>query len=133
MIILLAVLALVVVQALAQRPLGGFTIAMTIPVALIMGIGLRTGKVSVMAVTIFGLLGLAFGVWGGQFLAHFPVIEAWFRHDQKWLAWAIMIYGLSASILPVWMLLTTRDYLSTFLILGTVAMLAGAVMVMNPT
>ncbi len=133
MIILLAVLALVVVQALAESPWGVFTIAMTIPVALIMGIGLRTGKVSVMAVTIFGLLGLAFGVWGGQFLAHFPAIEAWFRHDQKWLAWAIMTYGLAASILPVWMLLTPRDYLSTFLKLGTVAMLAAAVVLINPT
>jgi carbon starvation protein len=133
MIILLAVLALVVVQALAESPWGVFTIATTIPIALVMGIGLRTGKVSVTAVTIFGLLGLAFGVWGGQFLAHFPVIESWFRHDQKWLAWAIMIYGLAASILPVWMLLTPRDYLSTFLKLGTVAMLAAAVMLINPT
>jgi carbon starvation protein len=133
MIILLAVLALVVVQALAESPWGVFTIATTIPLALVMGIGLRTGKVSVMAVTIFGLLGLAFGVWGGQFLAHFPAIESWFRHDQKWLAWAIMIYGLAASILPVWMLLTPRDYLSTFLKLGTVAMLAAAVMLINPT
>src|SRR5438105_9713500 len=132
MIILLAVLALVVVQALAQSPWGVFTIAMTIPVALIMGIGLRTGRVNVMTVTIFGLLGLAFGVWGGQFLAHFPEIEAWFRHDQKWLAWAIMIYGLAASILPVWMLLTPRDYLSTFLKLGTVALLAAAVVLINP-
>ncbi|PYL64766.1 MAG: carbon starvation protein A, partial [Verrucomicrobia bacterium] len=102
MIILLAVLALVVVQALAESPWGVFTIAVTIPIALIMGIGLRTGKVSVMAITVFGLLGLAFGVWGGQFLAHFPALESWFRHDQKWLAWAIMIYGLAASILPVW-------------------------------
>ena len=133
MIILLAVLALVVVQALAQSPWGVFTIATTIPVALIMGIGLRTGKVSVIAITIFGLLGLAFGVWGGQFLANFPAIEAWFRHDQKWLAWAIMIYGLAASILPVWMLLTPRDYLSTFLKLGTVAMLAAAVVLIHPT
>jgi len=132
MIILLAVLALVVVQALAQSPWGVFTIAITIPVALIMGIGLRTGKVNVMAVTIFGLLGLAFGVWGGQFLAHFPAIEAWFRHDQKWLAWAIMIYGLAASVLPVWMLLTPRDYLSTFLKLGTVALLAVAVVLIHP-
>jgi len=133
MIILLAVLALVVVQALAESPWGVFTIATTIPIALVMGIGLRTGKVSVMAVTIFGLLGLAFGVWGGQFLAHSPAIEGWFRHDQKWLAWAIMIYGLAASILPVWMLLTPRDYLSTFLKLGTVAMLAAAVVLINPT
>ena len=133
MIILLAVLALVVVQALAESPWGVFTIATTIPVALIMGIGLRTGKVNVLAVTIFGLVGLAFGVWGGQFLADFPAIEAWFRHDQKWLAWAIMIYGLAASILPVWMLLTPRDYLSTFLKLGTVVMLAAAVVLINPT
>ena len=133
MIILLAVLALVVVQALAHSPWGVFTIAVTIPLAFIMGIALRTGKVSVLAVTIFGLVGLAFGVWGGQFLDHFPVIEAWFRHDQKWLAWAIMIYGLAASILPVWMLLTPRDYLSTFLKLGTVAMLAVAVVLINPT
>jgi carbon starvation protein len=132
MIILLAVLALVVVQALGQSPWGVFTIAVTIPLALIMGIALRTGKVSVLAVTIFGLLGLAFGVWGGQFLGQFPAIEAWFRHDQKWLAWAIMIYGLAASILPVWMLLTPRDYLSTFLKLGTVAMLAVAVVLIHP-
>ncbi len=133
MIILLAVLALVVVQALAESPWGVFTIAVTIPLALIMGIALRTGKVSVIAVTIFGLLGLAFGVWGGQFLAHFPAIEGWFRHDQRWLAWAIMLYGLAASILPVWMLLTPRDYLSTFLKLGTVALLAAAGVLINPT
>ena len=133
MIILLAVLALVVVQALAKSPWGVFTIAMTIPTALIMGFGLRSGKVNVTAITIFGLLGLAFGVWGGQFLANFPTIEAWFRHDATWIAWAIMIYGLAASILPVWMLLTPRDYLSTFLKLGTVAALAVAVILIHPT
>src|ERR1051326_3622804 len=95
MIILLAVLALVVVQALAKSPWGVFTIGMTIPIALIMGIGLRSGKVNVTAVTIFGLLGLAFGVWGGQFLSHYPAIESWFRHDATWLAFAIMAYGLA--------------------------------------
>jgi len=133
MIILLAVLALVVVQALAKSPWGVFTIAMTIPVALIMGFGLRSGKVNVTAITIFGLLGLALGVWGGQFLANFPAIEGWFRHDATWIAWAIMIYGLAASILPLWMLLTPRDYLSTFLKLGTVAALAVAVILIHPT
>ena len=133
MIILLAVLALVVVQALASSPWGVFTIAMTIPVALMMGFGLRTGRVNVGLVTAFGLLGLLFAVWGGQFLAHFPALEAWFRHDQKWLAWAIILYGLAASILPVWLLLTPRDYLSTFLKLGTVAALALAVIVLHPT
>ncbi|MEA2484527.1 MAG: carbon starvation protein [Thermoleophilaceae bacterium] len=133
MIILLAVLALVVVQALAKSPWGVFTIAMTIPVALIMGFGLRSGKVNVTAITIFGLLGLGFGVWGGQFLGSFPAIEAWFRHDAIWVSWAVMIYGLAASILPIWMLLTPRDYLSTFLKLGTVAALAVAVIVIHPT
>src|SRR3989454_3628130 len=133
MIILLAVLALVVVQALAKSPWGVFTIAMTIPTALIMGFGLRSGKVNVTAVTIFGLLGLGFGVWGGQFLSNFPAIEVWFRHDAIWVSWAIMIYGLAASILPVWMLLTPRDYLSTFLKLGTVAALAVAVILIHPT
>ena len=133
MIVLLAVLALVVVQALARSPWGVFTIATTIPVALIMGIGLRTGKLNVTAITIFGLLGLAFGVWGGQFLGNFPTLEGWFRQSDRWLAWAIMVYGLAASILPVWMLLTPRDYLSTFLKLGTVAALAVAVIVIHPT
>jgi len=132
MTILLAVLALVVVQALAKSPWGVFTIAMTIPVAFIMGIGLRSGKVNVTAITIFGLIGLGFGVWGGQFLGHFPTIESWFRHDDRWLAWAVMTYGLAASILPVWMLLTPRDYLSTFLKLGTVAALAVAVILIHP-
>src|SRR5947209_9369759 len=110
MIILLAVLALVVVQALAQSPWGVFTIAMTIPVALIMGIGLRSGLFNVSWITAFGILGLAFGVWGGQFLAQYPGIETWFRQSDRFLAWAIMAYGLAASVLPVWMLLTPRDY-----------------------
>src|SRR5690348_1198395 len=133
MIILLAVLALVVVQALAKSPWGMFTIAMTIPTALIMGFGLRSEKFNVTIITIIGLIGLGLGVWGGQFLTNFPTIESWFRHDATWIAWAIMIYGLAASFLPVWMLLTPRDYLSTFLKLGTVAALAAAVIVIHPT
>ena len=133
MTILLAVLALVVVQALARSPWGVFTIAMTIPVAFLMGAGLRSGKVSVLAITVFGVIGLGLAVWGGQFLAQFPTVQSWCTQDQKWLAWAIMIYGLAASILPVWMLLTPRDYLSTFLKLGTVAALAVAVIALRPT
>jgi carbon starvation protein len=132
MIILLAVLALVVVQALAKSPWGVFTIAMTIPIALIMGAGLRTGRFSVTWITAFGIVGLFFAVWGGRFLGNYPVIEAWFRHSDRWLAWAIMIYGLAASILPVWMLLTPRDYLSTFMKIGTVAALAVAVVLIHP-
>src|SRR5437764_4728260 len=123
MIIIMAVLALVVVQALAKSPWGVFTIASTIPVAILMGIGLRTGKFNVRWITIMGVIGLALGVWGGQFLPHFPTVQSWFQRDEKWMAWAVMIYGLAASILPVWLLLTPRDYLSTFLKLGTVAAL----------
>ncbi len=132
MIILLAVLALVVVQALAKSPWGVFTIAMTIPIALLMGAGLRTGRFSVMWITAFGIVGLFFAVWGGQFLGNFPAAEGWFRHSDRWIAWAIMIYGLAASILPVWMLLTPRDYLSTFMKIGTVAALAVAVVLIHP-
>jgi carbon starvation protein len=133
MVILLAVLALVVVQALAKSPWGVFTMATTIPVASIMGIGLRSGRVGVGWVTLFGLLGLLFAVWGGQFLHQFPALEIWFRHDQKWLAWAVIIYGFAAAALPVWLLLTPRDYLSTFLKLGAVAALAVAVIIIHPT
>src|SRR6266496_1128797 len=132
MIILLAVLALVVVQALAKSPWGVFTIAMTIPIALLMGAGLRSGLFNVSWITAFGIVGLFFAVWGGQFLGNFPTLETWFRHSDRWLAWAIMGYGLAASILPVWMLLTPRDYLSTFLKIGTVAALAVAVVVIHP-
>ena len=132
MIILLAVLALVVVQALAKSPWGVFTIAMTIPIALLMGAGLRSGLFNVSWITAFGIVGLFFAVWGGQFLGNFPALEAWFRHGDRWLAWAIMAYGLAASILPVWMLLTPRDYLSTFLKIGTVAALAVAVLLIHP-
>jgi carbon starvation protein len=132
MIMIMAVLGLVVVQALAKSPWGVFTIATTIPVAMIMGLGLRSGKFSVGRVTAFGIAGLVFAVWGGQFLSNYPTLENWFRQDEKWLAWAVMIYGLAASILPVWLLLTPRDYLSTFLKLGTVAALAAAVIFLRP-
>ncbi len=132
MIILMAVLALVVVQALAKSPWGVFTMATTIPVAMIMGIALRTGRVSVKWITAFGLLGLAFGVWGGQFLSHFPTLQSWCTQDEKTIAWSLMIYGFAASALPIWLLLTPRDYLSTFLKLGTVAALAVAVIALRP-
>jgi carbon starvation protein len=132
MVMIMAVLALVVVQALAKSPWGVFTMATTIPVAMIMGLGLKSGKFGVGWITAFGIFGLGLAVWGGQFLSSYPAIEAWFRQDEKWLAWAVMIYGLAASILPVWLLLTPRDYLSTFLKLGTVAALAAAVVFLRP-
>jgi carbon starvation protein len=98
-----------------------------------MGLGLRSGRINVGWITAFGLAGLVFGVWGGQFLSHFPVLQSWFMRDEKWLAWSLMIYAFAASTLPVWLLLTPRDYLSTFLKLGTVAAMAIAVVVLRPT
>ncbi len=132
MTILLAVLALVVVNALAESPWGLFTIAMTIPLAIVMGLALKSGKFSVLAVTIFGVLGLLVSVWAGQYLHSYPTIEAWFTREKTWLAWSLIIYGFAASVLPVWLLLAPRDYLSTFMKLGTVVVLALAVILVAP-
>ena len=132
MVIVLAVLALVVVKALNESPWGLFTIAMTIPLALLMGLGHRVFGISVAGVTLFGVAGLLATVWGGQFLHAFPAVEWWFVHDKIWLAWAIIFYGFTASSLPMWLLLTPRDYLSTFLKLGAVGALAAAIFVIRP-
>jgi carbon starvation protein len=132
MVILLAVLALVVVKALNESPWGLFTIAMTIPLALLMGLAHRYLGIGVGGVTLFGVAGLIASVWAGQYLHAFPVVEAWFIHDKVWLAWAVVLYGFVASALPMWLLLTPRDYLSTFLKLGAVAALAGAIVILRP-
>jgi carbon starvation protein len=131
MTILLAVLGLVVVKAMAESPWSLFTIAMTIPLALIMGVAHTLFGISVRSVTIFGIVGLLVSVWAGSRL-HDLGIEGWFDHDDKWQAWAIMIYGFAASVLPVWMLLAPRDYLSTFMKIGTVAVLALVVIWVAP-
>lgn len=131
MTILLAVLGLVVVKALAESPWGLFTIAMTIPLAFIMGFGHTIFKISVRNVTIFGIVGLLAGVWAGSQLKEWG-IEGYFEQNGKWMAWAIMIYGFAASVLPVWMLLAPRDYLSTFMKIGTVAVLAVVVIWVAP-
>lgn len=131
MTILLAVLSLVVVKALAHSPWGLFTIAMTIPLAFLMGFGHTILKFSVRSVTIFGIIGLIASVWGGNYLADLGW-EAAFRWKDTHVAWAIMIYGFSASVLPVWMLLAPRDYLSTFMKIGTVAVLAVVVLWVAP-
>ncbi|MDD5349695.1 MAG: carbon starvation CstA family protein [Chthoniobacteraceae bacterium] len=132
MVIILAVLALVVVKALAESPWGLFTIAMTIPLAIMMGLANRFLGVSVTGVTIFGVIGLLLSVWGGQYLHALPALEAWFAHDKIWLAWAVIFYGFIASTLPMWLLLTPRDYLSTFLKLGAVAALVLAIVLLRP-
>lgn len=131
MTILLAVLGLVVVKALAESPWGLFTIAMTIPLAFLMGFGHTILKISVRDVTIFGIVGLLVSVWAGSKLGEWG-IEPFFDFSGTSLAWSIMIYGFAASVLPVWMLLAPRDYLSTFMKIGTVAVLAVAVIFVAP-
>ncbi|MFT3991474.1 MAG: carbon starvation CstA family protein [Luteolibacter sp.] len=130
MTILLAVLGLVVVKALAESPWGLFTIAATIPLAMIMGLAIQSGKVSVAAASVFGVLGLIAAVVGGKYLS--PAWSAALTLDAPKLAWAIMIYGFAASVLPVWLLLAPRDYLSTFLKLGAVAVLAVFIVILAP-
>jgi len=134
MIILLAVLGLVVVNALAESPWGLFTIAATMPIALAMGLGLRYGGHGTKALLLtsgLGLLALLAAVWGGQFL-HGTAFESWLTLRGTTLAWWIMGYGVVASILPVWLLLAPRDYLSTFMKIGTVAALGGAIVLLTP-
>jgi carbon starvation protein len=130
MTILLAVLGLVVVKALAESPWGLFTIAATIPLAFVMGVMIKSGKVSVTAASIFGVFGLFAAVVAGKYLP--PSWNEALTLKSTQLAWAIMIYGFTASVLPVWMLLAPRDYLSTFMKLGTVAVLGVFIVILNP-
>ncbi len=130
MTIILAVLGLVVVKALAESPWGLFTIAATIPLAMIMGLAIKSGKVSVTAASVFGVVGLLAAVVGGKYLT--PEMNRALTLDATQLAWAIMIYGFAASVLPVWLLLAPRDYLSTFMKLGTVAVLALFIVLLAP-
>jgi len=131
MTILLAVLGLVVVKAMAESPWSLFTIAMTIPLAFIMGVAHTKMGVSVRNVTIFGVIGLLASVWAGSKLGEWG-LQRYFDRSGEWQVWAIMIYGFAASVLPVWMLLAPRDYLSTFMKIGTVVVLAFAVIWVAP-
>ena len=131
MTIILAVLGLVVVKALAHSPWGLFTIAMTIPLAMIMGLAIR-GGIGVKPVTIVGVIGLLACVWAGSYITADTALYKTLTWNSEKLAWAIMIYGFCASVLPVWLLLAPRDYLSTFMKLGTVAILGLFVIVIAP-
>ncbi len=132
LIILLAVLALVVVKALAESPWGLFTISLTIPIALVMGVAMKNKPNNIGSISCAGAIGLLFAVVAGHFLPQFPLLQSLFTRNQIWLAWALMVYGFAASSLPMWLLLTPRDYLSTFLKLGTSALLLVAVALLNP-
>ena len=133
-IILLAVLALVVVNALAESPWGVFTIASTMPIALLMGFALRSGghnRRLLGWVTLGGIVALVAASWGGQFIGGSP-LEGVLSLRATTLAWWIMGYGLVASVVPVWLLLAPRDYLSTFMKIGTIAALGLAIVVLGP-
>jgi carbon starvation protein len=133
-VILLGVCALVVVNALKSSPWGTFTIAMTIPIALLMGLYLRRirpGKV--LETSLLGFLLVLAAIWGGQWVSQNPAVAGWFTLTAPALAVVIILYGFAASALPVWLLLAPRDYLSTFVKLGTIALLAGGIIALHPT
>ena len=133
MVILLAVLALVVVNALAESPWGVFSIAMTIPIAVFMGLYLRfirPGQIS--EVSLIGVVLLLAAVAGGGWIAETDWGAQWFTLSKVTLSWCIIIYGLAASVLPVWFLLAPRDYLSTFMKVGTIALLALGILIARP-
>jgi carbon starvation protein len=132
MVILIAVLAMVVVNALFHSPWATFTIIMTIPIAVFMGLYMRfwrPGKV--LEGSLIGFVLLMLTLWAGQYVAESSIAH-WFDYEKTTLAWLIMGYGLVASILPVWLLLAPRDYLSSFLKIGTIALLAGGILIVMP-
>ena len=133
MIILLAVLALVVVKALAGSPWGTFTVFATIPIALVMGVYarfIRVGRIAEMSA--IGVVLLLVALIYGRSVAENPALAAWFDLKAETLALTIIGYGFVASVLPVWLLLAPRDYLSTFLKVGTMALLAVGIILVQP-
>ncbi len=133
LIILLAVVGLVVVNALKASPWGTVTIAATIPIAMLMGIHLRyirPGKV--LETTAIGVVLILAAVIGGRYVAESATLAPMFTFDARALALMLIAYGFAASVLPVWLLLAPRDYLSTFVKLGTVGALAAGILALRP-
>ena len=133
MIILIAVLGLVVVNALAESPWGVFSIAMTIPIALFMGVYLRfirPGRVS--EVTAIGVALLLLAIIAGGWVNNTAWGQEYLTLSKVTLAWCLIIYGFAASVLPVWLLLAPRDYLSTYMKVGTIALLAVGILWVGP-
>jgi carbon starvation protein len=133
LVILLAVLALVVVNALAESSWGVFTVSATIPIALLMGGYLRIWRPGkVFEASLIGVVLLLLAVWGGQTVYRHAELASRFTFKAEPLAWAIIVYGFAASVLPIWLLLAPRDYLSTFMKLGTIALLALGIFLVLP-
>jgi carbon starvation protein len=133
MLIIVAILALVVVNALGESPWGVFSVSMTIPIALFMGCYLRwirPGRIT--EISIIGFVLLIAAIIAGGWVASTEWGYAIFHLDRTTIAWGIIIYGFVAAVLPVWLLLAPRDYLSTFMKIGVIVMLAGAIVLVRP-
>lgn len=133
MVIILAVLAMIVVKALTHSPWGTYTVAFTIPLALFMGVYLRyirPGRIG--EISIIGLVFLIFAIISGGWVAESETLAPLFDFDGVQLTWILMGYGFIAAVLPVWLLLAPRDYLSTFLKIGTIVGLAIGIVVVRP-
>lgn len=133
MVIITAILALIVVNALGESPWGVFSVGMTIPIALFMGVYLRwirPGRITEISLIGFALLLAA--IIGGGYIAETEWGAALFTLDRTTLAWAVIVYGFVAAVLPVWLLLAPRDYLSTFMKIGVIAGLAVAIVIVQP-
>ncbi|MDP3210813.1 MAG: carbon starvation protein A [Methylotenera sp.] len=133
MIILIAVLGLVVVNAMKHSPWATSTVAATIPIAMIVGVymrNIRPGRV--LEASIIGVVLLLLSVGLGGWVDHHETLRPLFDHDGLPLAYAIIVYGFAAAVLPVWLLLAPRDYLSTFMKLGTILLLAIAIVILRP-
>jgi carbon starvation protein len=134
MVILLAVLALIIVKALAQSPWGVFTLLSTIPIAIGMGFWMKVWRPGrTVEATTAGLLLLALALVAGRWVAQSPTLGPMFTMSATTIAWGIIGYGFIASVLPVWMLLAPRDYLSTFMKVGTILALAVGILIALPT
>jgi carbon starvation protein len=133
-VILLGATALIVVNALKSSPWGAFTIAMTMPIAVLMGVYLRRirpGKV--LETSILGFVLVLAAIFGGQWVSETPSWATVFTLTAPTLAVLIIVYGFAASSLPVWLLLAPRDYLSTFVKLGTISLLAIGIVALRPS
>lgn len=133
MVIILAVLAMIVVKALTHSPWGTYTVAFTIPLAIFMGIYTRyihPGRIG--EVSIIGLVFLVFAIISGGWVAESETWAPYFDYTGVQLTWMLVGYGFVAAVLPVWLLLAPRDYLSTFLKIGTIIGLAIGILILNP-
>jgi carbon starvation protein len=133
MVVLISVIALVVVNALGESPWGTVTVGLTIPIALLMGGYLRWARPGrVLEATAMGLVLLVGALYAGQWVAAQPALAETFTLSRVSLAWMVMVYGFAASVLPVWLLLAPRDYLSAFVKIGVVVALAAGILIVLP-